>query len=48
MSEDQVRFSARLLILSADLGIQSITIAGGYYNKFNHTGKLNNMGLSLH
>ena len=48
IAEDQVRFSAGVAYLSADLRIESITIAGGDYAKFNYTGKLNNMGLAYH
>lgn len=45
IAEDRVRFSAGVAYLSADLRIESITIAGGEYAKFNYSGKLNNMGL---
>lgn len=48
IAEDQVRFSAGVAYLSADLRIESITIAGGDYAKFNYTGKLHNMGLAYH
>lgn len=48
IAEDKVRFSAGVAYLSADLRIESITIAGGKYAQFNYTGKLNNMGLAYH
>lgn len=48
IAEDQVRFSAGVAYLSADLRIELITIAGGDYAKFNYTGKLHNMGLAYH
>jgi AraC family transcriptional regulator len=48
IAEDQVRFSAGVAYLSVDLRIESITIAGGDYAKFNYTGKLHNMGLAYH
>ncbi len=48
IAEDRVRFSAGVAYLSADLRIESITIAGGEYAKFNYSGKLNNMGLAYH
>jgi AraC family transcriptional regulator len=48
IAEDKVRFSAGVAYLSADLRIESITVAGGDYAKFNYTGKLNNVGLAYH
>jgi AraC family transcriptional regulator len=45
---DQVRFSAGIVHLEQDFGMNEISIAKGSYAKFKYIGKLNNMGLAYH
>ena len=48
IAEDQVRFTAGVVLVERDLGIEHTTLSGGSYARFLYNGKPNNLGLAYH
>ncbi|GFN46466.1 AraC family transcriptional regulator [Candidatus Regiella insecticola] len=48
VKEDEVRFTAGVVLIKRDLGIEHVILSGSRYARFHYFGKPNNLGLAYH